>query len=111
MPRPVKLTPRGEAKSPEELAAEKSGQDILFHYCRMRPGRAAQLARQTGLLPGVISRMSNYLTPVSCEVALLLEVATKGELKAVELCPARAGLLKEYVALANKAKETEAQQA
>lgn len=96
MPRSAVITRKGVTKSADLIAAERAGQDMLYGYCRAKAGRQMELCRATDLLPAVVSRMSNYLTPISFEAAVLFDVATKGELPAEALCPSRADLIARF---------------
>jgi DNA-binding transcriptional regulator YdaS (Cro superfamily) len=64
---------------------------------RNRAGRQAELARISGLLPGTLSNMANHPTHgINLEAAMILEVATSGELPAEALCPSGAKLLERF---------------
>lgn len=91
-------------KSPELIEAEKVGKKKFNTYCRAKQGNIAQLSKDTGLAQGTISTMSTGPTAISLESAIKIEVATRGELRADELCPSRAEWIAQFLALrANKA--------
>lgn len=92
MPRKKLMPP----KSQELQAAEKLARKTLLNYFKSVPGRQQQLAEQTGIWPESISRMAHGHTQISVEAALRIEVATAGQLKATQLCPAAAAILAAY---------------
>lgn len=96
---PKSCTNNNVPKPPELEAAEQAGKEALRRYCRDRQGRAADIARKTAILPPVLSKMANKGTYINLEAAVLIEVATEGVLRAEVLCPARAGLLADLLAL------------
>lgn len=96
MPRPAVFS--DNTKSPELATAERKGQDLLHSHCRQRVGNAKDLVDNTGLHASVISRMSNYTTPINLEAAMLLDVASNGQLPADVLCPSRADLIQRFIA-------------
>lgn len=105
MPKAIKAR-LGVEKPAELLEAEKVGQEMLHRYCRAKQGNQAQLARATELLPATVSKMCSGMTAINLEAALLFEAATGGHLQADKLCPSRAELIAQILALrANKAAE------
>jgi DNA-binding transcriptional regulator YdaS (Cro superfamily) len=82
-----------EPKSAELLAAEKAGQEALNEYCRRELGIQAELRRNTGIFASDLSRMCRGRKAISFENAVLLDLATNGELPAEVLCPSRAKLI------------------
>lgn len=101
---PKSCTNNNVPKPPELVAAEAAGKEALRRYCRDRQGRAADIARKTDILPPVLSKMANQGTYINLEAAVLIEVATEGELRAEVLCPARADVLGDLLRL--RARET-----
>lgn len=97
MPKPSINT--REDKTPELIAAEAAGNEALRRYCRERQGRATELARKSGLLISVLSKMANKGRHINLEAAALIEVATDGELRAETLCPSRADTLQRLLDL------------
>jgi DNA-binding transcriptional regulator YdaS (Cro superfamily) len=92
-------------KPPELVAAEEAGRMALRTYCRAEPGRAANIARYTGLLPAVLSRMANKDTHINLEAAVMIDVATDGAVRAEVLCPGRAELLGQFLRMREVAQE------
>ena len=81
-------------KTPGILQAEEAGRQALRLYCAGR-GKQARLCDITGIDKAAMSRMisgkDGYM--IGLEVAIILEVATAGALRAEVLCPSRAHLL------------------
>lgn len=89
----------GRVQSP----AEQEGKRALHRYVREFHGRQAQLSRATGLHTVVLSKMANqpeYI--ITLDAAMMMEVATEGELRADVLCPSRAELMEQFVALRSR---------
>ena len=85
----------GRMQSPDEMA----GKEALYLYFRKYHGRQAELARATGIKTAVLSKMAGeppYI--ITLDAAMLIELATKGELRADVLCPSRAGLMANWLA-------------
>lgn len=86
----------GRAQTP----AEQAGKHTLYRYFREFHGCQAQLARATGIHTAVLSKMASLPEYViTLDAAMLMEVATDGELRAEVLCPSRAELIERFVAL------------
>lgn len=95
-------------KDPALAEKEREGQELLHRYTRARSGVQAELIRKTGMFPAVMSRMSNFKAPITLEAAIMLEVATDGELQAEKLCPGRAQLIASFRAPRAKQQEHDA---
>lgn len=80
-------------KTPAMLEADERGRLALVAYCGKRRGQQARLCMATGIDKGALSKMCGGGYGIGLEVALILEVATAGALKAEVLCPSRANLL------------------
>lgn len=80
-------------KAPAMLEAEERGRVLLVAWCGRKRGRQALLCRLTGIDKGAMSKMCAGEYAIGFEVAVILEVATCGELAAEKLCPSRADLL------------------
>lgn len=92
-------------KSDEILQAEKAAAEALNAYFDSGYGVQAMMVRDTGIPAPVLTKMrkpGNY--PISLEHAMLMEMASNGELTAELLCPARAELLARF--LNTRAKKT-----
>jgi DNA-binding transcriptional regulator YdaS (Cro superfamily) len=84
---------------PNIIRAEKKAQKMLYAYMRQRHGIQQELARETGIKASFLSRLANRDNQViAMETAILIELASKGELKAELLCPARADVIKRFLA-------------
>lgn len=84
--------------TPEQLAAEQAGKAALYNYCRGGIGRQKELAEETGILASILSRLAlDPNKPINLEHAVLIDVATNGELPAEVLCPARADVLAKLI--------------
>lgn len=96
---------------PEELVqAEAAGKQLLYNFCRAKHGNQSLLIRTTGLLGPTVSRMANKPeAPINLEAALLMDVATNGELPVEKLCPGRADLIAQF--LQQRAAKDQAQDA
>lgn len=79
--------------TPAMRKAEEAGRNALRRYCKARGAQAA-LCHQTGIDKGAMSRMISGRYQISLELAVILEVATEGALRAEVLCPSRAHLVK-----------------
>lgn len=99
MPRAAIIHRAGVIKPDELVAAEKLAQELLNNYCRAKHGNQAKLVRDTGLLGATLSRMANGHIQINLESALLIDVATGGALPAEKLCPSRAELMTQFLAL------------
>lgn len=86
-------------RSEAEVMADAAACRKLFMYLREETGRQKRLGDATGIGTAGLSRIANG-APISAETAIVLHVATKGELKAWDLCPSRAELLHQFIALA-----------
>lgn len=87
-------------KSPELVQAELAGKEALRKWFYSGVGRQAEVARRTGMFPGNLSKMARpdgY--GIGLEAAVLIEVATEGDLRAEVLCPSRADVLAKLLAL------------
>lgn len=90
MQRPTDPAAPGAA---ELAAAEMRGQLALRAYFNRQIGLQKLLAEATGLHQASLCRMSKHKAAISFEDAVLIDIATKGELRAEDLCPSRADLL------------------
>lgn len=79
-------------KTDEQLAAEDAGREVLQKYCAER-GVQARICRRTNILPSALCRLIKGENQIHLEAALLIEMATDGEVRAEVLCPSRAPLL------------------
>lgn len=86
-----------QEKAPELEQAEREGQDLLHGYCRAQAKNQKALSDATGMLPATVSRMANYHARITFEAAVLIDVATAGQLPAERLCPSRAHLLEQFL--------------
>jgi DNA-binding transcriptional regulator YdaS (Cro superfamily) len=85
-------------QTPEQVEAVQAGKAALRDYCEAERGRAARVARRTGILPPVLSKMihsPNY--SITLETAVMLEIATEGALSVEVLCPLRADVFREIL--------------
>lgn len=82
-----------DEKSPAQLAAEERGRLALVTWCGRKRGRQAVLCRLTGIDKGAMSKMCHGEYAIGFELAVILDIATCGELRAETLCPSRAHLL------------------
>lgn len=80
-------------KTADELAADERGRLVLVTWCGKKRGRQALLCRKTGIDKGAMSKMCKGEYAIGLEVALIIDVATRGDLPAETLCPSRAHLL------------------
>lgn len=94
MPRYITPPP---PKSPELIEAEEAAAYALSAYFSRGFGVQAKLSRDTGIEPSTLSKMGKGTGPISLEQAILIDVATDGELRAEFLCPSRADLLARFV--------------
>lgn len=94
MPRIASLAP---PKAPALIEAEARGQAALRAYFDRRIGLQKLLAEATGLHQSALCRMSKQETPIAFEDAVLIEIATEGELRTEQLCPSRADLLVRFL--------------
>lgn len=111
MTRSATIKRMGVTKPEELVQAEQAGQQLLYAYCRAKHGNQAFLMRTTGLITATLSRMQNGDTPINFEAAMLIEVATKGELPADKLCPSRADLVAQFLQLRSTNTKDEEQDA
>ena len=86
-------------KDPALLEAEAEGCAVLRKYLKAEMGRQAALARVTGICPPSLTNMSKGGQIIGLDHAVVLEVATAGELRAEVLCPSRAKMLADFLAL------------
>jgi DNA-binding transcriptional regulator YdaS (Cro superfamily) len=86
-----------EVPSPEQLAAERAGREALHEYFQTRIGRQKATAETTGIEASILSRMARGHMPISLEYSIVLEVASKGALRAEVLCPSRADVLNRFM--------------
>ncbi len=86
-------------KNPELVQAEKDGQARLHAYFREKHGRQSELSRAAGMQPATLSRMASGDVPITLRAAIRIEVGSGGKLRADELCPAEAEMLKQYIQL------------
>lgn len=93
---PRHITPPSP-KSPELLQAEQDAAKALAAYFRRDFGIQAQMARETGLGAAALSKMSKLRGPISMEQAILMDLASNGELSAEMLCPARADVIGRFL--------------
>lgn len=86
------------AKKPELQQAEQAAAEALHNYFYRGLGVQARMARATGINPSALSKMG-YGGPISLEQAMLIEVASNGELSAAMLCPSRAELIEKFLGI------------
>jgi len=80
--------------------AEQAGKNALYRFYREYHGCQAQLSRDTGLSVPMLTKMARYPEYfITMEAAMLVEVASKGALRAEVLCPSRADLIGQFLAL------------
>jgi DNA-binding transcriptional regulator YdaS (Cro superfamily) len=104
MPKP-KINP---APKDSDLAeAENQASAALALYLRSLVGRHTATARATGIHPPSLTRMSQGKQPITLDAAVLLDVASGGALRAEVLCPSRAKVLAEFLALRQPATVSE----
>jgi DNA-binding transcriptional regulator YdaS (Cro superfamily) len=87
----------GAEKSPDTLQAEQEAAEALTVYFERGLGHQAMLVRATGIPAPVLCKMGKGRYPVSLEQAMLIDLASNGELKAEQLCPSRAALLATFM--------------
>lgn len=92
---PRYINPR--QKSPELQRAEEEAGAALRDFFARDLGVQAQLARDSGLAPAVLSRMGKGRHPISVEQAMRIEIASQGALRVEQLCPARAEVLGRFL--------------
>lgn len=86
-------------KSDEVLQLEKVAAAALDTYFNSGYGVQAMVARDTGIPAPMLTKMRKGTYPVGLEQALLLEMASGGELQAGMLCPSRADLIEYFLQL------------
>lgn len=91
---PKSSTGNNTPKTEEQIRAEQAGRQALRSWLKAETGRQARICHVSGILPAVMSRMANKTTHINLEAAILIEVATDGEVPAEVLCPSRAEVLK-----------------
>jgi DNA-binding transcriptional regulator YdaS (Cro superfamily) len=82
---------------PEQLAAERAGQEALFEFFQSRIGRQKAISAVSGIDASILSRMARGHATISLENSIALEVASNGALRAEVLCPSRADVLKRFI--------------
>lgn len=88
-----------EKPSPAIVKAEQKAREKLMSYFRREFGLQAEMARKTGIKASFLSRLANRAEhSIPLETAILMELATNGELKAEVMCPSRADMLKQFIA-------------
>lgn len=92
-------------KSDELLQAEQDAANALDAYFHSGYGLQAMISRETGLAPPILSRMAKGRQPIPLEQAILIELASNGELRVETLCPSCAPLLVQFM-LARAAKQS-----
>lgn len=93
------------ATDPELRKAERKAQRELRKYIEKEHGRQKQLAADTGIQATFLSRLMNRENQViAMENAVLIDLATKGELKAEMLCPSRADVIQRFLQSRNNQK-------
>lgn len=81
-------------KSHKQTEADMAGKEALRAYLDRERGNYVRMARDTGISIAVISKMVNRPTYIiTLDAALLMELATQGELTVDVLCPSRAELV------------------
>lgn len=74
------------------------GKEVLRRYLRDRQGRQATVSQLTGISTPALSKMANMPEyRLSFEAAVLIELATEGELRTEQLCPSRAAVLNDLL--------------
>lgn len=86
-------------KSPELIAAEQAGKEALRKYFYSGRARQKEMEEKTGMLSSALSRMANKDVHINLDAAVMMEVASCGELRAEVLCPERADVLREFLQL------------
>lgn len=86
-----------EQQQHEQKAAERAAQEILHEYFQSRIGRQKATAQASGIDASILSRMARGHATISLENSIALEVASNGALKAEQLCPSRAEVLKRFI--------------
>lgn len=86
-----------ELLTPEQRELQKQGQKALRTYFQGAIGRQKIIAESIGIYASMLSRMSCGHTAISLEVAIALDVATNGELRAEVLCPIQADVLQRFI--------------
>lgn len=94
MPRPKNKAPA--PKSRKLIQAEIDGVAALHSWLGAKPGRATYLAKRTGINTASISRMKHGFTPITLEAAILIELGTAHALRAEQLCPSMAMLIRMF---------------
>lgn len=93
---PRYITPK-PPKPAELVKAEEEACAALREFFSRDLGLQAQMARDTGVSPAILSRMGKGRQCISIEHAMLIELASRGELRAEQLCPARADILGRFL--------------
>jgi hypothetical protein len=92
----------GRVPTPEE----QIGKTALYRYFREYHGCQAKMSRDTGIHVGVLSKMASYPEYViTLDAAMMIEVATNGELRADVLCPSRADTLAQFLVIRTREAE------
>lgn len=103
MTRFAKVTP---TKDVAMQRAEKKAQTMLYQYLRQRHGIQREVSKKSGIVAPMLSRLANREGQViALEAAMRIEVATNGDLKAEQLCPSGADILKQFLELRAEVKE------
>lgn len=97
MQRRAKMVPL--SSDPAIIEQEIEAQDILRQYVDDQHGNQKRLALDTGINATFISRLCNKPgQTIALETAILIELATGGKLRAESLCPARAEVIRRFLA-------------
>lgn len=86
------------SSDPKITKAEKKAQQILRDYFWQHRSEQKRIAQETGIKQPFLSRLANKEgQTIALETAMLIEIATNGELRAEALCPARAEVIKKFL--------------
>jgi DNA-binding transcriptional regulator YdaS (Cro superfamily) len=94
MPRYITPVP---PKPESLLRAEAEASTALREFFSTDFGIQAKLARDTGIAPATLCKISKNQQAPSIEQAMLIEIASQGTLRVEQLCPARADVLSRFL--------------
>lgn len=91
---------------PKILEAEQEAQKMLYAHLRKYHGVQRDLSARTGIQATFLSKLANKPGQViALETAILIELGTDGELRAEDLCPARADVIAQFLQARNSEKK------
>jgi hypothetical protein len=99
------MYPKGSIKKDRErdgaLSVEEvAGKQFLHNWFCSGRARQAETARRSGIAAAALSKIArNAEYPVGLEYAILIEIATDGQVPAHILCPSRSEALERFVAM------------